>query len=48
MDIVEAKRLRKERDDLLRAIVELRAGTELAHQEHADAQQRGGHLEKEL
>ena len=45
---VEAERLWKERGDLLRAIEELRVGTELARQEHADAQQRVGHLEKEL
>ena len=48
MDAVEAERLWKEWDDLLWAIEELCMGTELAHQEHADSQQRVGHLKKEL
>ena len=48
MDIMEAERLRKEQDDLLWAIEELRTGTELAHQERVDAQQRVDHLKKEL
>ena len=47
-DVVVAKRLRKERDDLLRAVEELRTGIDLAHQERADAQQRIDHLEDEL
>ena len=47
-DAVEAERLRKERDDLLRAVEELRTGIDLAHQERADAQQRIDHLEDEL
>ena len=38
MDAVEAEWLRKERDNLLWAIEELRTGTELARQERADAQ----------
>ena len=33
MDAVEAERLRMERDDLLRAIEELRTGIDLARQE---------------
>jgi len=37
MDAMEAERLRKERDDLLRAIKELRTGIDLARQEHVDA-----------
>ena len=48
MDAMEVEQLRKERDDLLWAIEELRTGTKLARQERADAQQRVGHLEKEL
>ena len=31
LDVMEAERLQKERDDLLRAIEELRSRTELAH-----------------
>ena len=38
-DIMETKRLWKERDNLLRAIEELCTGTELACQEHTDTQQ---------
>ena len=37
MNTVETERLRKEQDDFLRAIEELRTGIDLAHQEHADA-----------
>ena len=37
MDVIEAKRLQKERDDLLYAIEELRMGIDLAHQQRADA-----------
>ena len=37
-DTVEAERLRKEWDDLLWAVEELRTGIDLACQEHADAQ----------
>ena len=37
-DVVEAERLRKERDDLLWAVEELCMGIDLAHQERADAQ----------
>ena len=48
MDAMEAERLWKEQDDLLWAIEELHVGTELAHQECTDAQQRVDHLEKEL
>ena len=48
MDAVEAERLRKEWDDLLRAIEELHTGTELARQERADTQQQIDHLEGEL
>ena len=47
MDAMEDERLWKEWDNLLRAIEELRSGTELARQERT-AQQRVGHLEKEL
>ena len=47
MDIMEAERLRKEQDDLLWAIEELRTGIDLARQERADAQQRIGHLKNE-
>ena len=47
-DAIEAERLRKERDDLLRAVEELRTGIDLARQEHANAQQRINHLEDEL
>ena len=47
-DAVEAERPRKERDDLLRAVEELRTGIDLARQERADAQQRICHLENEL
>ena len=36
-DTVEAERLRKEWDDLLRAIEELRTGIDLAREEHVDA-----------
>ena len=45
---MEAERLRKEWDDLLRAIEELRMGIDLARQERADAQQRIDHLEDEV
>ena len=45
---MEAEQLWKERDDLLRAIEELRSRTELAHQERANAQWRASHLKKEL
>ena len=38
MDVMEAERLQKERDDLLRAIEELHTGIDLARQERADAQ----------
>jgi uncharacterized protein YaaN involved in tellurite resistance len=48
MGVVEAERLRKEQDDLLRAIEELRTGIDLARQERADAQQWICHLENEL
>ena len=48
IDAVKAERLRKERDDLLRVVEELHTGTELAHQEHANDQQRINHLEGEL
>jgi Spy/CpxP family protein refolding chaperone len=37
VDAAESKRLRKERDDLLRAIEGLRMERDLAHQECADA-----------
>jgi len=47
-DAVEAERLRKERDDLLRAVEKLRTGIDLARQERADAQQRIDHLKDEL
>jgi len=47
-DAMEAKRLWKERDDLLQAMEELCTRTELAHQERAVAQQRISHLENEL
>ena len=47
-DAVEAERLRKERDDLLRAVEELRTGIDLARQERADAQQQINHLKDEL
>ena len=40
--------MRKEWDNLLRAIEELHMGTKLAHQERVDAQHWVGHLEKEL
>ena len=36
-DSMEAERLQKERDDLLRALEELRTGIDLARQERADA-----------
>ena len=45
---MEAEQLWKERDDLLRAIEELRTGIDPARQERADAQQRIDHLEGEL
>ena len=48
MDAVEAERLWKERDDLLRAIEGLRMELDLARQERADAQQQINHLEGEL
>ena len=44
-DAIEAERLRKEQDNLLHAIEELRTGIDLARQECADAQQRIDHLE---
>ena len=47
-DAIEAERLRKEQDNLLHAIEELRTGIDLARQECADAQQRIDHLEDEL
>jgi len=45
---MEAERLWKERDNLLRAVEELCMGIKLAHQECIDAQQRVSHLKKEL
>ena len=45
---MEAERLWKEQDDLLRAIEELRIGIDLARQERTDTQQRIDHLEDEL
>ena len=48
MDVMEAKWLWKEGDNLLQAIEELYTGAELAYQEYVDVQQRVSHLEKEL
>ena len=47
-DTVGAERLRKERDDLLQAVEELRTGIDLARQEHTDAQQRIDDLQDDL
>ena len=47
-DAMEAKRLWKERDDLIQAIEGLHMERDLAHQEHADAQQQIDLLEGEL
>ena len=48
MDTVEGERLRKERDNLLWAVEELRTGIDLARQERAVAQQQTDHLEDEF
>ena len=47
-DAVEAEQLRKEQDDLLQAIEELRTEHDLAHHECIDAQQRIVLLEGKL